>query len=106
MLLVASCSPPPPPPEESATPPATTEQGGTTTDQGGTTPSDETEGVGLSGQALVEARCTVCHSLDRVNDARLDRSGWDATVGRMIRNGAKITDQEKSAIVDYLSKRG
>lgn len=67
---------------------------------------DPMGGGGLDGAGLVQQRCTVCHSLDRVNAASKDKAGWETTVSRMIRNGAKVTEQEKAAIVQYLAGRG
>ena len=56
-----------------------------------------------AGQALVESKCVVCHSQDRIKAAKKDRAAWEATVTRMFGNGAKIGADEKSAIVEYLS---
>jgi hypothetical protein len=55
------------------------------------------------GEALVSEKCTRCHSLDRVQGARKSAEDWQATVSRMQGNGLKITDAEKTAIVDYLA---
>jgi thiosulfate/3-mercaptopyruvate sulfurtransferase len=59
----------------------------------------------LNGETLVNERCTVCHSLDRVHKANKDKAGWVKTVDRMIRKGAKLNDAERQAVVDYLSSR-
>lgn len=59
----------------------------------------------LDGQALVSERCTVCHDLARVDEAAYDDVGWEATVDRMITKGAKLTEDEKVAVIEYLSNR-
>lgn len=58
------------------------------------------------GRETVEAHCAMCHSLDYIpmNSPFLDRKGWEASVGKMIKAmGAPIGEQEAKAIVDYLS---
>jgi mono/diheme cytochrome c family protein len=60
------------------------------------------------GAALLEARCTRCHGLERVLGAGGSEADWAATVGRMqARYGAGaatgLTDQEAALIVDYLA---
>ncbi len=59
------------------------------------------------GKALVEANCSVCHSLDyiQMNSPFLNRKGWEASVNKMIKvMGAPIKPEDVPAIVDYLTK--
>ena len=60
---------------------------------------------GLDGMALVQERCTVCHTLDRVNAATYDQAGWEQLVDRMIRNGARLNAEERLAVIDYLASQ-
>jgi cytochrome c5 len=58
------------------------------------------------GRALVEANCTMCHSLDyiQMNSPVLDRKGWEASVNKMIQvMGAPIREEDAKAILDYLA---
>ncbi len=55
--------------------------------------------------AIVQAKCVVCHTLDRVDKAKLDWKGWATAVEHMQQNGAKLTPQEKQAVSDYLASR-
>lgn len=58
------------------------------------------------GREIVETRCVACHSLDYIemNSPILDRKGWEASVGKMVRiMGARIDETEVQAIVDYLT---
>ena len=58
------------------------------------------------GRAQVEAHCALCHSLDYVliNSPFLDRSGWDASVTKMVKVfGATIDADDAKVIVDYLA---
>jgi len=63
-------------------------------------------GAALDGEALVAERCTVCHSRERI-DAKMasgaDLAAWTATVDRMISHGAQINDEERQAVLDYLT---
>jgi hypothetical protein len=61
-------------------------------------------GGGTRGQALLEDRCTGCHSLDRVTSANKTVEQWGATVDRMIVRGAELTDAERDVLVEYLAK--
>jgi sulfite dehydrogenase (cytochrome) subunit B len=56
--------------------------------------------------ALVQLRCSTCHSLDYVvmNSSFLARAGWEAEVRKMMKvMGAPIPDNEVASIVDYLT---
>jgi mono/diheme cytochrome c family protein len=55
--------------------------------------------------ALLQSRCTVCHGIERINAARHDRAGWEATIGRMRGKGARLSDAETAALVGYLTNR-
>lgn len=64
----------------------------------------------LSGQALVNSKCTVCHEtktdhhLTRIGESRRTPEGWDMTVARMtFAHGVKLTAEERGAVVKYLS---
>lgn len=58
------------------------------------------------GKALVEANCSVCHSLDyiQMNSPFLDKKGWEAEVNKMIKLGAPVKQEDVPKIVEYLTK--
>lgn len=58
----------------------------------------------MDGQALLQERCTVCHSLDRVEREHETADEWKTTVDRMISNGAQLDPQEEQVLVDYLAQ--
>jgi cytochrome c5 len=60
--------------------------------------------AGLDGKTLLEQRCTVCHSLDRVQAKKLDASGWSTIVQRMVGKGAELNAAEQKILIDYLAK--
>jgi cytochrome c5 len=60
------------------------------------------------GKALVEANCSMCHSLDYIpmNSPILDRKGWEATVNKMIKGmGAPVAAADVQGILDYLASQ-
>jgi mono/diheme cytochrome c family protein len=59
---------------------------------------------GLTGQELLEARCTQCHTLDRVRSAAHTPEEWQATVQHMREMGAQLTDEEAQTLVQYLAE--
>lgn len=59
----------------------------------------------LDGAALLEDRCSVCHSADRAKQAPRSKAQWDQTVSRMINKGAQLNDAEKAALVDFLAAK-
>ena len=56
------------------------------------------------GRELVEDVCTYCHNLDRLRGKELSREEWHGLTKGMISEGAPVTDEEFSMILDYLVK--
>jgi len=56
------------------------------------------------GRELVEDVCTYCHNLDRLRGQQLSREEWRGLTKGMISEGAPVTDEELSMILDYLTK--
>jgi hypothetical protein len=56
------------------------------------------------GRELVEDVCTYCHNLDRLRGKELSREEWRGLTKGMISEGAPVTDEELSMILDYLTK--
>jgi hypothetical protein len=60
------------------------------------------------GRQLVEANCSMCHSLDYIpmNSPFFDRKGWEGSVNKMIKvMGAPVAAADVQGIVDYLAAR-
>ena len=55
---------------------------------------------------IVQARCTRCHSLDRIKAADHDQAAWTATVARMKGKGAQLSSAEEAAVVEFLASGG
>ncbi len=54
------------------------------------------------GKQIFDAKCLLCHEVDLVEQQRLGKPGWTREVDKMVRWGAKVSDAEKDALVDYL----
>ena len=55
------------------------------------------------GKAETEKICSQCHELARSISLKQDRAGWEITVNQMVSLGAKATDKETGAVIDYLA---
>lgn len=55
------------------------------------------------GKAAAARICIQCHEYERSISPRQNRAGWQATMDQMIAVGAKGTQKEFDAIVDYLA---
>ncbi|MGH9722154.1 MAG: ComEA family DNA-binding protein [Bryobacteraceae bacterium] len=56
------------------------------------------------GKPETQKLCSNCHELAKSISIRQDREGWQSTLDKMAKLGVKGTDQEFTAILDYLSK--
>jgi mono/diheme cytochrome c family protein len=64
--------------------------------------AERTEGA---TKDLFEKRCGACHSIDRSTSQKKTVREWERTVLRMKNSlGARLTDQEAKAIIEYLAK--
>lgn len=54
------------------------------------------------GAALIEERCSTCHTTAQIYSADKDDAGWAATVDRMIGYGAQLNSAEREAVLEYL----
>jgi len=58
----------------------------------------------FDGAKLLDERCSLCHKAERPKAAKKSMADWDKTVTRMMGKGAKLSDQEKKALVEHLAK--
>ena len=56
------------------------------------------------GKAETERICAQCHELERSISLHQDRDAWQATMNKMVTLGAKGTEKEFQAVVEYLAK--
>jgi competence protein ComEA len=57
---------------------------------------------GKGKDALLKA-CGSCHQAERSASVRLTREGWEEVIADMIKRGAKGTDEEFGAVLEYLT---
>ncbi len=69
-------------------------------DEGAITPA-----IAHRADALILARCSVCHSPDLVYQQRLPSDRWNATVEKMVHWGAELSKDEAALLVRFLSSR-
>jgi len=55
-----------------------------------------------TGKALADNACLRCHSSDILRQQRLTSKQWSATVEKMVRWGAEVSDEDKAALIAYL----
>jgi hypothetical protein len=60
-------------------------------------------GGSSDGQTLLQERCSVCHSTDRVTSAHKTADQWTTTVQRMVSRGAQLNSQEQQTLIDFLA---
>ena len=58
----------------------------------------------VGGEELLQARCTVCHDLGRVEAAGKTQAEWEDEVAHMRELGAQLTDAEAQTLVEYLTE--
>jgi cytochrome c2 len=58
----------------------------------------------ISPKDIIEKRCSVCHSTNRVYDAKKSKADWESTVSRMTSYGAQLNQDEREAVINYLSE--
>jgi competence protein ComEA len=56
-----------------------------------------------AGKAETEKLCSQCHEVERSIAPRQDREGWQTTIDKMVKLGAKGTDKEFALVIDYLA---
>jgi competence protein ComEA len=55
------------------------------------------------GKDAVVRMCGTCHPVERAASVRLTRAGWQDTIGKMMTLGAKGSDDDVKAVLEYLS---
>jgi outer membrane biosynthesis protein TonB len=62
------------------------------------------EPVAITGEALLQERCTECHALSPTTNAKKSAEEWERTVARMVGFGANLNNEEQVILVDYLAR--
>lgn len=59
--------------------------------------------AGPGKPALVKV-CGECHGFEGIRKQRLNKDDWSDKIGEMVEHGAKGTDEEMAALLDYLTQ--
>ncbi len=54
-------------------------------------------------QALVDEKCSECHSVDNVYEKSYSESRWSTVFDSMIAKGAQVSDEEKAQMIAWLA---
>ena len=55
------------------------------------------------GKDTVLRVCGTCHPATTAGSVRLTRPGWQATIGEMVARGARASDEDLNAVLNYLA---
>jgi competence protein ComEA len=55
------------------------------------------------GKDAVVRMCATCHPVERAASVRLTREGWQDTIAKMVTLGAKGSDEDMKAVLEYLA---
>ena len=58
----------------------------------------------VDGANILEERCSVCHPSARPKSKQKTPEQWETTVNRMVGKGARLSEEEKAILLDFLSK--
>jgi len=67
----------------------------------GTTP----DVTSITSPSALKSTCLACHDEDVIRQQRLTRAQWDGEINKMVGWGAKVPDQDRSALLDYFATR-
>lgn len=64
--------------------------------------TDTPDAVKSEAEILIDERCSVCHSTERVYSADYSAEEWSSTFDDMITKGADVDETEKTIMIDWL----
>jgi len=67
-----------------------------------TTPRVQTATNSNTAPAAFKNACVACHDEDVVRQQRLTRAQWDGEINKMIGWGARVRDEDRNVLLDYL----
>lgn len=73
--------------------------------QQSTTPAQAAQANPDEKEAVLQKVCGSCHTLGKVTGSRRSRSQWEEVTDKMIAAGAKASDEEFTAVINYLASQ-
>jgi len=58
-----------------------------------------------SPRGILEQKCYNCHNINIVLKAQKDKDEWEKTLDRMVGYGAKLNNEERTILIDFLTKK-
>ena len=58
-----------------------------------------------SPMGILEKKCYICHNINIVLKAKKNADEWEATLDRMIGYGAKINEDERKMLIEFLKEK-
>ncbi|MBN1263848.1 MAG: hypothetical protein JXA25_00035 [Anaerolineales bacterium] len=68
------------------------------------TPAEALVRPATDAETLLNDRCSVCHSVDRVINKAMSLEAWVSTIDRMVQKGAELSDAERDILAAYLAE--
>ncbi|MCH7535182.1 MAG: hypothetical protein IH948_05470 [Bacteroidetes bacterium] len=54
-------------------------------------------------EKILENKCTLCHSIDRIKVRERKKEEWEDVLTRMTTYGAVVSGEEKEILIEYLT---
>lgn len=68
-----------------------------------TEPAESQVTQSQNGSSLLQTYCAQCHQVRLLEQTRRPRAGWERILSRMERHGVRLSEAEKSILLDYLT---
>ena len=68
----------------------------------GVSQTAQPSGSNQAQPAALKGPCAVCHNDDVIRQQRLTRAQWDREINKMAGWGAKVKDEDRAGLLDYL----
>ena len=65
-------------------------------------PQPQPPGADVAQSAAIKGACGVCHDDGMIRQQRLTRAQWDREISKMAGWGAKVKDEDRAGLLDYL----
>jgi sulfite oxidase len=68
----------------------------------GISPPQQPSASAVAQPNALKSSCGICHEDDVIRQQRLTRAQWDREIGKMTGWGAKVRDEDRAGLLDYL----
>ena len=57
----------------------------------------------LDALSIMDSHCSSCHVVQNLEKIKKSRTGWEDALAKMERNGVRLSDAERTVLLDYLA---